>query len=150
MAIKVGACTVINNNRCLENITNHAFIGNNCNFFAGRFAGSNTTSCRNIFIGAYAGFDNTTGYHNNFIGLCAGMYSQTGTFNNFFGECAGAGGLEFSTFSTVRNTGDSNNFIGAYAGKFNSSGNRNNFIGFRSGLGALTFYSVLFTKYGLG
>jgi hypothetical protein len=114
MAIKINSCTVINDSRGLENITNLKTIGG-CSILGtgdislegyGEFklsgvcgtiyssqAGTGGTGKHNFFAGFCAGRSNSTGSNNTFFGCNAGCAVTTGSNNVIIGSVAGSAGL---------------------------------------------------------
>jgi endosialidase-like protein/collagen triple helix repeat protein/trimeric autotransporter adhesin len=93
------------------------------NVFVGLFAGANTTSGGNTFLGDRAGNANTTGERNTFVGRTAGTNNTTGISNAIFGNVAGL----------AQTTGSFNAFFGQGAGSTITTGSENTFIGRSSG-----------------
>lgn len=118
----------------------------NNNTCIGYYAGFNTTTPDNIFIGVEAGYTNTTGtnclfmgsnagYNNNannniFIGTDAGYTNTTGNNNICYGYQSGY----------LNDTGFNNIFQGYLAGYNNDSGYDNTFIGTTAGYNNIDGY----------
>ena len=94
---------------------------NQFNLIIGAYAGINTTSSFNTFLGTSTGFSNTTGLLNTFVGYNAGLFTTSGEQNTFIGY-AGLG----------NQTGEKNTFVGVGAGNTANS-NHNSFFGFEAG-----------------